>query len=316
MLSKVTMLIIGIIVLALGFFIVLKIIPAYNENFSYHVCHLFAFTRGFILRDWENVVPNRLTVKIYDAIAKFIPLPCKARSFNISRMDYATDEEFKDDFIRLVGNQIIACDNLFHYKNNNPLYPGGAGRNPFVCSVIRYNLKRPDGSVMELSSSEFINGLQNMKISSLKTEDVTLKDKVNFMYESEFLRDTDKEEKCKGCYRITGDYKASDPDCQDPVCFYGNFFGAQDPISSEESVNLRSEGVIYITFLDYPGRMITRYDIGNNACGFGELYVEERAITGASKWKLGNFILHWEESEIEPQDIVLLCYESLNTGSS
>ncbi len=320
--SKVTMLLIGVVVLAIGIFIVINIIPAYNESVSYHVCHVFAFTRGFILRDWENMIPNRLTVSIYDTVAKLLPLPCKTRSFHISRMEYPAgkegDEEFKDDFIRLVGNQIIACDNLFHYKNNNPLYPGGAGRNPFVCAVIKYDLRKSDQNppdVMQLSTREFINGLLNMRISSLKSDENTLKDKVGFMYESEFLR-TGKEEMCSGCYSITGDYKASKPECQDPACFYGGFFWAGGEITKEEGdVYLPEEGVIYVTFLDFPGKMITRYDIGNNACGFGDIVPPRsgKAITGAQKWKLGNVILHWEEAEIEPSDVVLLCYEPLNT---
>ena len=142
----------------------------------------------------------------------------------------------------------------------------------------------------------------------------TFAEAADFMYEAEMLEAS---EPCHACFEhFTGDYWGG-------ACGQGSglehcvFEGGPDTYIDSEitpSTNkLKQTGVLYVTYFDVPGKMITRMNFGNRACGFTEYSPPKGA---GEYWQLGEFTLKifghgWEEAEAAPTDYILICYEDL-----
>jgi len=316
--SKVTLLILGTITVALGLMGALYLIPEYREDMNLNTCRIYAMGRGLIFRDKGNIIPNEWETAAYDSISKSLPLPtqlgvCKPRNKLVNASEFSTSAEFKKEFIYTVGWEVYQCYSVYKYGSNNPFYPGGSGVNPAVCSVIRY-----DSSGYPITIEELIDGIRNVPISSLRSGSEKIKDKVDFMFENQFL-DVD----CLGCYtNIEGyfgyveynDFHPENPGCSEPACAFGAYAISGRDIEHSLSGNVREQGVIYVTFLDFPGKMIRKMSMGNNACGFFGV----NAAKGTEVlWKPGELLfVNWEQADTEYEDIIMICYEPLNIPTS
>ena len=301
--SYITMLVLASVFLVLGFYLTVQFIPEYKDNLSDIVCRIFSLLRGFIFREKHDKIPNKFETDAYDLLAKFIPLPCESRSFYVDSYD---------ELLEVMSAQIMRCNDLFMYGRNNPLYPGGSGRNPFVCATIRYDLQ---GS--EIIVSDFTKDLYNMPMSTQETDDRTLGSEISVYFQNEIFGGGDSDGDCSDCYVRRGwtlwKEKRFDPDaapiCSTALCMYGASvywdYGFQ-----LDSNYISSSGVMYVTFLDFPGKMITRMEIGNRACGFFEVVPPKEAAKG---WQLGTYIgIKWDQARHDEDDRILICWTQLD----
>ena len=175
--NHVTMLIISVLVMVLGIYLTFGIYPSYINSLYDKVCYVFSYIRGYIFRDKGDYIPNEYERMAYDSISKYIPLPCKSTSHSVKRQEFNSPAEFYDSFLKTIAVEIIRCDNLFNHGTNNPLYPGGSGRNPFVCSTITY-----DGTGVSITLKDLMEDVNTYPLTTMKLEDRTIGDEIDFYF--------------------------------------------------------------------------------------------------------------------------------------
>ena len=179
--SKVTMLILGIVTISAGFVLAFNLMPSYKGSFDDRVCHVFAFTRGIVFRDkGGDYIPNEYEVRAYDSFAKYIPLPCKSKSLSIDITDYDDINEFKTAFIKMVGYEIIRCDNTFRYntiKEENELLKMKINE---IKNILDNNI--------EINNKNYIKRVDLWNIYKKRCEDNNIKKKK----QSDFYKIVDK----------------------------------------------------------------------------------------------------------------------------
>jgi hypothetical protein len=135
--NAVAVLIVSVLFVVIVIILLLMTAPPVKLNQEVFFCSSSAFFRGRVFTSLDITwMADYFAYGV--GIHNLLPLMCDTQRVRFDGSNFTDFKDMETEFYKTIGDQLLICDYMMNH--GDPLWPGGYGKDPQICSTITFDL--------------------------------------------------------------------------------------------------------------------------------------------------------------------------------